>query len=235
MELRVLQNSQEIGTEIAKKVINLVKVNQKAVLGLATGSSPLPTYESIIKSAKQEYVSFKKVTCFNLDEYVGLNDMSKSYRFFMNENLFDHIDINKNNTFFPSTQNYLEYDELIASKGGIDLQILGIGNNGHIAFNEPGCSFNSKTHIEELTKSTRDANTRFFNSLEEVPTHAITMGLSTIMQANEIVIIITGSAKKEALSMLLSGKITTDFPASVLNNHKNVCVFVDQELYNSVK
>ena len=216
------------------------KENPNCILGLATGSSPLGVYNNIINAYKAGEVSFKDVKTFNLDEYVGLEGThEQSYRYFMNHNLFDHIDINKENTHVPSgTEDYeekaKEYDTLIEQAGGIDLQILGIGSDGHIAFNEPGTPFNSLTHVAELAESTIQDNSRFFNSVEEVPTKAVTMGLASIMKAKKIVLIATGANKADAIKGLLLDVITEDLPCSILRNHPDVTIYVDRDAYSKV-
>ena len=236
-----IKSKEKISEEIAKLIIDLVNENPKAVLGLATGSSPLGVYERLVNACKNNEVSFKDVTTFNLDEYVGLDGQhNQSYRFFMNDNLFNHIDIDLNKTHVPSgVGNYeesaKEYDNLIEEAGGIDLQILGIGSDGHIAFNEPGTSFNSLTHIAELAESTIKDNSRFFNSVDEVPTKAVTMGLASIMRAKKIVLIATGENKADAIHGLLEGLITEDLPCSILRNHPNVTIYVDHAAFSKVK
>lgn len=236
-----IKSKEKISEEIAKLIIDLVNENHKAVLGLATGSSPLGVYERLVNACKNNEVSFKDVTTFNLDEYVGLDGQhNQSYRFFMNDNLFNHIDIDLNKTHVPSgVGNYeesaKEYDNLIEEAGGIDLQILGIGSDGHIAFNEPGTSFNSLTHIAELAESTIKDNSRFFNSVDEVPTKAVTMGLASIMRAKKIVLIATGENKADAIHGLLEGLITEDLPCSILRNHPDVTIYVDHAAFSKVK
>ena len=235
-----IQTKEKMNAEIAQLFIDTVKQNPNCILGLATGSSPLGVYNNIINAYKAGEVSFKDVKTFNLDEYVGLEGThEQSYRYFMNHNLFDHIDINKENTHVPSgTEDYeekaKEYDTLIEQAGGIDLQILGIGSDGHIAFNEPGTPFNSLTHVAELAESTIQDNSRFFNSVEEVPTKAVTMGLASIMKAKKIVLIATGANKADAIKGLLLDVITEDLPCSILRNHPDVTIYVDRDAYSKV-
>jgi len=227
MELKVLK-LEDIYKEIANKVINVIKTKTNPVLGLATGSSPIGVYKLLIEKCQNKEISFKNVTTFNLDEYYPIERENKqSYFHVMNEILFKWIDIDKRNTHFPTLDN--NYDSLIDSKGGIDLQILGIGRNGHIAFNEPNTPFNSLTHLVDLDDSTIQSNARFFNSIDEVPKQAITLGLASIMKAKEIVIIVTGKKKAQALKQLLSKKVTEAFPASILNKHNNVTIYADKE------
>lgn len=236
-----IKSKDKINEEIAKMIVELVNENPKAILGLATGSSPLGVYSRLIDAYNNNEVSFKDVTTFNLDEYVGLDGNHKqSYRYFMNTNLFDHIDIDKNNTHVPNgVGNYEDdakcYDDLIEHAGGIDFQILGIGSDGHIAFNEPGTPFNALTHIAELAESTIRDNSRFFNSISEVPTKAVTMGLASIMRAKKIVLIATGENKADAIHGLLEGLVTEKLPCSILRNHPDVTIFVDHEAFSKVK
>lgn len=236
-----IKSKEKINEEIAQLIINLVKENPNAVLGLATGSSPLGVYAKLVQAYQNNEVSFKNVVSFNLDEYVGLDgNHNQSYRYFMNNNLFNHIDIDLNNTHVPSgTGDYEqlanEYDELIENAGGIDFQILGIGSDGHIAFNEPGTSFDSLTHIAELAESTIRDNSRFFKSIEEVPTKAVTMGLASIMRAKKIVLIATGVNKADAIAGLLEGLISEKLPCSILRNHPDVTIYVDHDAFSKVK
>lgn len=234
MEVKFLPK-EIIEQEIAQMFIETVKSNPNCVLGLATGSSPVGVYKKIINAVEAGEVSFKGVTSFNLDEYVGLDGThDQSYRYFMNVNLFDHIDIDKNNTNVPNGINYEEsvrdYDNQIAAKGGIDLQILGLGSDGHIAFNEPNTPFDSLTHVTELTEMTIQDNSRFFASIDEVPTKAITMGLQSIMNAKKIVLLATGKSKANAVRELLHGEISEEYPCTILQKHPNVVIYVDEEI-----
>jgi glucosamine-6-phosphate deaminase len=205
-------------------------------LGLATGGTPKGLYDRLIQDHKEHGTFYKHVTSFNLDEYVGMKPQDpNSYHYYMADALFNHIDIDVSNTHVPNgladtpEEECRRYDEMIQNHGGIDLQILGIGQNGHIGFNEPGTSFNSPTHIVTLEESTRKANARYFNSLDEVPTQAITMGIESIMKSKEILLLISGEAKAEAMYQLLNGEITEDFPASILKKHHCVTIIADQE------
>lgn len=231
MNLVVLEKNQ-IDEVVASLFIDTINKKPNCVLGLATGSSPVGIYKNLVKAYQEKKVSFKDVTTFNLDEYIGLEETHhQSYRYFMNDNLFNHIDIDKNKTHVPNGTNYEydveNYDKEIEANGGIDLQILGIGSNGHIAFNEPGTPFDSLTHVVDLKESTIKDNSRFFNSIDEVPKKSITMGLTSIIRAKKIVIIITGENKKEVLARLLTGKISEDLPASILHNHPDVTIYAD--------
>ena len=226
----------EIEKEIANVFIEKVKENPNCVLGLATGSSPLGIYKNLIEACKNREVSFKNVKTFNLDEYIGLDgNHDQSYRYFMNHNLFNHIDINKDNTHVPSgfvsnDEIAALYDEAIKAAGGIDIQLLGLGSDGHIAFNEPGTPFDSLTHIAELTEQTITDNARFFASIEDVPTKACTMGLQSIMNAKKIVLIALGKNKVEAVRKLIHGEIDINWPCTILKNHPDVTIYVDSDL-----
>lgn len=235
MEIKIL-TKEEINKEAAKIFIDLINSKKDyCVLGLATGSTPVGMYKELALANKEGLVSFKNVTTFNLDEYVGLpGTHNQSYRYFMNDNLFDYIDINKNNTnVLLGVGDYVsfmnEYDNKIAKAGGIDIQLLGIGSDGHIAFNEPGTPFDSLTHLADLTDQTITDNARFFASKEEVPTQAITMGLQSIMNARKVVLIATGSNKAKAVYELVKGKPSIDWPCTVLQGHQNVVVFCDKD------
>lgn len=189
MKFEIL-SEEEIGKKISEEIVDLIHRKENAVLGLATGSSPTCVYRHLTEAYEENRVSFSKVTTFNLDEYIGLApDHPQSYRSFMNRNLFDHIDIDPKNTHLPSIREdedaYEHYDERIEQAGRIDYQILGIGSNGHIAFNEPGTPFDSRTHIVYLKESTISDNARFFSSRDEVPVSAVSMGLSSILKAQK--------------------------------------------------
>ncbi|WP_044642213.1 glucosamine-6-phosphate deaminase [Risungbinella massiliensis] len=236
MELIKAKDYREMCKLAAEKMIKLVMEKPNAVLGLATGSTPLGTYGFLKQDYEQNGTSYQQVTTFNLDEYVGLDGSHpQSYRYFMNKNLFSGIDIQLDNTYVPSGQvenmeeECLNYESLLRTKGPIDLQLLGIGRNGHIGFNEPGTSFQTNTHVVELTESTREANKRFFDSIEEVPTHAITMGISSIMESNEILLLVSGESKAPIVRDLFEKEQTEEIPATVLKSHPNVTVIADEE------
>lgn len=204
-------------------------------LGLATGSSPVGTYQQLIEWYKKGDLDFSQVTSINLDEYKGLGpDNDQSYRYFMNTNLFNHVNINKNHTFVPdglekdSDKACSEYNHIITREGGIDLQLLGLGHNGHIGFNEPGAAFEKETHCVDLTESTIEANKRFFDSEESVPKQAYTMGIKSIMQAKKILVIVSGESKAEILKEVLHGPITPAVPASILQLHNDVTIVADE-------
>lgn len=235
MKFVVCKTPEEIGEKIAKEMIELIQDKPNAILGLATGSSPIPTYKNLIEAYAKGEASFKEVSSFNLDEYINPPFEEATYRYFMKDNLFSRVDIDLKNTHFPSKENMKEYDEEIVKAGGVDFQILGIGRDGHIGFNEPNTPFDSKTHIAELDESTRVANARFFHSLEETPTEAITMGLSTIMQARHIVMIVSDLSKVDALKALLKGEEDLMWPATVLASHSSVEIFVTSDVFEAAK
>ena len=242
MKIIEVKDYQQMSNKAAEYIIKKVIQNPSIKLGLATGGTPIGTYKCLIDDHHKNGTTYQKVTTFNLDEYIGLSGENKnSYRYFMNNQLFDNIDINKAKTNIPSgiaadfQEECHRYEDLINQHGGIDLQILGIGSNGHIGFNEPGTSFASKTHIVELASSTIQANARFFNKIEEVPTKAITMGISTIMKSKEILLLVSGEKKREALFRLLNGEISESFPASVLKNHPCVTIIADKAAITDLK
>lgn len=235
MKLIITKNYEELSKKAADEMADIIKSNPKAILGLATGGSPMGMYKELIKMNKEGKVDFSNVTTVNLDEYIGLSgDHPQSYRYFMNENLFNHINIDKTNTYVPNglakniEEECKEYDARITELGGTDVQLLGIGNNGHIAFNEPDNELLSGTHLTKLTEETIKANARFFESVDEVPTQALTMGLGGIMRSKKIIVIASGESKAEAVKAMVSGKISTNMPASMLQMHRDVTVIVDE-------
>ncbi len=228
------KNTKEAGVSAAKVIAEAIKSRENPTLGLATGSSPLDLYGALIDMYKNGELSFKNVKTVNLDEYVGLTpDHDQSYRYFMDFNLFSHIDILPENTNVPSgiaedpKAECERYDRLVESLGGVDVQVIGIGNNGHIAFNEPSDSFTTGTNVVELTESTIDANSRFFAKREDVPTKAISMGIGQIMSAKKILLVANGKGKAEILEKALFGEVTPKVPASILRFAKDVVVFAD--------
>ncbi|WP_338971779.1 glucosamine-6-phosphate deaminase [Spiroplasma endosymbiont of Panorpa germanica] len=233
MKVIKVLNNKEVGKMTAEFILENIHSNPNIVLGLATGSTPESTYEYLIEDFKKNKTDWSKVKTFNLDEYVGLEPThKKSYRYFMDEKLFTKVNINIKNTHVPNGINNKSpeaYDKLIAENGGIDLQLLGIGTNGHIGFNEPGTSFDSMTSIVDLAQETIDVNSRFFASIDEVPKQAISMGLNSIMSAKKIVLIAIGKNKAEAIKQLVNGNISINWPCTVLKNHKDVTVIVDEE------
>ncbi len=229
-------DSKEVGKVAADVVTEVLKSKKNAVLGLATGSSPVEMYKELIRRCDAGEISFKNVKTVNLDEYVGLSpEHDQSYAYFMSDNLFDHVDIDKKNTNLPSglapdpEAECRRYDAVVDSMGGVDLQVLGIGNNGHIGFNEPSDHFTYGTNCVELTASTIDANSRFFASRDLVPTRAITMGIGQIMKAKKILLIANGKGKAEILERSLFGEVTPAVPASILRFAQDVVVCADAE------
>lgn len=221
--------------EMSRKAANIISAQvilyPHSVLGLATGSSPIGTYEQLADWYKKGDLDFSEVTTVNLDEYRGLDGSSEqSYRYFMNEHLFSKVNIKLERTHIPNGMaedveaECRRYDELIASLGGIDLQLLGLGHNGHIGFNEPSGAFEKTTHCVDLGESTIQANSRFFERMEDVPRQAITMGIKSIMQAKKILLIVGGEDKKEILHRSLFGPVTPNVPASILQLHPNLTV-----------
>ena len=212
-----------------------VIIKPDCVLGLATGSTPIGTYEELIRRYEKGDLDFSKVHSINLDEYRGLSpENDQSYRYFMNTHLFDKINIDKKNTYVPDglepdkEKACRDYEEIIRVHGGVDLQVLGLGHNGHIGFNEPGSVFEKETHCVTLSETTREANARFFSSMDEVPTEAYTMGIGSIMQAKKIIVIVTGEGKREIVKKAFQGPITPDVQASVLQLHNDVILVGDE-------
>ena len=228
----------KISAEIVAKTI---KEKPECLLGLATGSTPVPVYKELVVQYKKGNLDFSKVRTVNLDEYVGLSaDHPQSYHYFMMNNLFFHINIDLQNTRIPDgmakdlSAHCDQYEQQIMEWGGIDLQLLGIGLNGHIGFNEPASVFTRRTHVTNLTESTRKANQRFFNTLDEVPRQAITMGIGTIMDAHQILLVCTGVKKAEILERTFFGPIDPMVPASVLQFHQNVTVVADEAALKTI-
>lgn len=236
------KNYEDISEQAAHIVASEVIVKPNAVLGLATGSSPVRMYEQLVKWNQEGKVDFSEVTTVNLDEYKGLgpND-TQSYRYFMDKNLFDHININKENTYVPnglepdSNKACREYDRLLSSLGRQDIQVLGLGGNGHIGFNEPDNKFQKRTHCVRLAESTIAANARFFDAPENVPTEAYSMGIKGILLAKKIVVIVSGTQKAQALYDIVYGPITPEVPGSVLQLHDQVIVLADPEAMSVIR
>lgn len=224
--------SEKAGMLLAEKV----RLHPEMTLGLATGSTPKGLYEFLVKDHIENGTSYRTIKTVNLDEYVGMPAAdSHSYHYFMRTNFFNQIDVDAVNTHIPNgVAENLEaecsrYDQLITELGGVDLQILGIGQNGHIGFNEPGSSFSSRTHVVKLDQNTRAANSRFFKSLDDVPTDAITIGIASILDSKEIFLLASGAEKAEAIFLLLTGEVSEAFPASALKRHTNVTIIADRE------
>lgn len=239
MKVIVCENYEDMSRRTAEIIAKQVKQKPTSILGLATGSTPVRTYELLAEEYRAGKLDFSLVTSFNLDEYYPISpENDQSYRYFMQKNFFNHINIRPDATFVPkgNAENPEEecaaYDAMIDEAGGIDLQLLGIGRNGHIAFNEPEEALYAGTHVTALTESTVKANSRFFASADDVPRHALTMGVGSIMKAKKILILASGAEKKEAVSALLSGRVTTACPATMLNLHPDVILLCDSAAYN---
>lgn len=218
-----------------------VIMKPNCVLGLATGSSPIGTYQQLIKWYDKGDIDFSQVTSVNLDEYKGLSpENDQSYRYFMNNNFFNHININKNKTYVPdglepdSELACSNYNKVIQQVGGIDMQLLGIGHNGHIGFNEPGGSFEKETHCVDLAQSTIEANSRFFESYDEVPKQAYTMGIKSIMQAKKIIVVASGKDKADIIRKAFFGPVTPQVPASILQLHPDATLVADTAALSKV-
>lgn len=235
MKVIVVKNSDEMSRLAAKRIISLIKSKPNATIGLATGGTPKGVYTELRKDHKENGTSYEQIKTVNLDEYVGLSDdHPNSYHYYMNEELLSHINIKEENIYLPNgvaqdlQTECKRYEEIISSLGGIDLQLLGIGHNGHIGFNEPGTSFESRTHLVHLTDETIQANARYFHSIDEVPKQALTMGIKTILESNEIILIANGIEKAKAIKMLVEDPIDELVPASALRAHENVTVIADE-------
>ena len=230
----IIGSKEDVSAQAAQRYVELLGKKPDAVLGLATGSTPLALYAELARLCAEGKVSFARAKSYNLDEYIGLDGShDQSYRYFMDHNLFQHIDIKPENTHVPSgfvkdDEEAARYDAEIDAAGGIDLQLLGIGNNGHIGFNEPLTPFTSVTHIVKLTDSTREANKRFFRSIDEVPTHAVTMGIHTVMKARSIILLAFGEAKAEIIKKTVEGRPDIAVPASLLQLHEDVTLYLDR-------
>lgn len=234
MEIRVFDDKQELARTAAAIFAVTLREKPDAVLGLATGSTPEDTYAALVRMYKEGTVDFSRAVSFNLDEYVGLpEDHSQSYHTFMKEHLFSLVNIRPENTHIPGAAygSGAAYDEAIAAAGGIDLQLLGIGENGHIGFNEPASYLALGTHIGALTESTREANARFFEKTEDVPKYAMTMGMGSIMKAKKILLLALGEKKRDAIARMRDGLVTTEYPATLLKLHPDVVVLCDRAAY----
>lgn len=245
MKVIITKSYKEMSAKAAHFVLAQIWEKPDSVLGLSTGSTPLGLYKELIKAYQEERVNFSKVTTFNLDEYLGLGPKEKqSYYYYMRFNFFKYINIKKKNIFIPDSlisrqeadSFCWQYEKEIKKRGGIDLQILGIGRNGHIGFNEPGTSFNSNTHLTHLAKNTIEANARFFKDISEVPLNwVITMGLRTIMKAKKIILLAYGEQKAEAVAKAVEGPVIKKVPASILQLHPNVTFIIDEEAASKLK
>jgi glucosamine-6-phosphate deaminase len=236
MEVIIKKTYDEICKEAGKIVKAALKKKPDLVLGLATGTTPLGLYKEMIRMHKKEGMDFSKVSTFNLDEYLGLApNHPQSYRFFMDDNLFNHINIQKKNTHVPDgkTKDAIkfceQYEQAMKDVGGIDLQVLGIGRDGHIGFNEPGSSLGSRTRVKTLTRETIEDNSRMFKSMDEVPHYAITMGVGTVMDAKKCLLLANGWKKARPIADMVEGAVSQQCTASVLQLHRDVVVLLDEE------
>ena len=235
MEVIVKNTYEEMSTLAARMMADLICRKPNCILGLATGSTPVGTYKELIRLHQNEGLDFSKVTTFNLDEYVGLSpNHNQSYRYFMNDNLFNHINIKKSNTNVPDgmaddiSEACEAYERKIKKAGGIDIQLLGIGANGHIAFNEPGSSLGSRTRVKTLDERTIQDNTRFFKSMDEVPRYAVTMGIGTIMDARQLILLANKENKADAIFKTVEGPITAMVPATIVQLHPKATIITDK-------
>jgi len=240
MKMMIFPNYEELSKAGATIIVDMLKQKPKSVLGLATGGTPIGIYEQLIKQHSEGKVSFSEATSFNLDEYIGIPQVHpESYYSYMQQQLFRYIDLPNEQAFIPnSSAEDLElecerYDRLLQRIEQIDLQILGIGHNGHIGFNEPAQGLLSGTHIVKLSEETRRANARFFDTIDQVPKLAITMGVGTILKAKHILLIVKGSDKAEIVERALIGPITTELPASLLQTHPHLTVLITEDAVTS--
>ena len=236
MEIVICEDYKEISKRAADMIVEEIQYNPAAILGLATGSTPIGLYNELAKEYEDGQIDFSSVTTFNLDEYYKIQQSDpQSYYYFMNKYLFSKINIKPENINIPngnaedSTIECMRYHEMMKASNGIDIQVLGIGNNGHIGFNEPANYLESNTHLVSLTEDTINVNARFFDSKEEVPTKALTMGMSEILKAKKILLLISGKGKAKITKEMLNKRITTQVPASFLKLHNNVTVIMDKE------
>lgn len=242
MQIIICKNGEEVAKKTANLILKTIKTNKNPVLGLATGSTPLLMYKLLVEDFQQNCTSWANVITFNLDEYCGLSSNNEqSYRYYMNENLFKHINIDFSQTYLPNGNGNFKlnaevYENQIINFGPIDLQILGIGTNGHIGFNEPGTDFNSLTHVVNLNEQTIKDNARFFNNdISQVPKQAITMGIKTILNSKVIVLMASGINKAEAIYHLVNTKPTTQWPCTALQSHDQVIIIIDKDAASLLK
>lgn len=235
MEIICGRDYEHVSFKAANAIVRQITLKPDSVLGLATGSTPIRTYEYLVEMYQDGGLNFANVSTINLDEYRGLCAENKhSYHYYMEDKLFSHINIDRKRTHIPdgaeldAAKACADYDEIIRACGGIDLQILGLGHNGHIGFNEPGEVFTKGTHCVKLAQSTIDANARFFANIEEVPKEAYTMGIQSIMQAKKIIVLVSGEDKKDIVKRAFFGAITPEVPASVLQLHQDVILIGDE-------
>lgn len=236
MRIEMYTDQSLLDERAAQLIADVVKESAQPILGLATGGTPTGVYDKLLNIYRKGEVSFNHVTTFNLDEYVGLPaSHPETYVSYMNKHLFDHINLPKDRIHIPDgshpnpAEECLRYDRALEEAGRIDLQLLGLGHNGHIGFNEPNKTLIRSTHVVELSPQTREANARFFDSIDEVPKKAITMGIGSILQAKQILLIVKGAAKADIVKEALTGPITTEIPASLLQTHPGLIVLLDRE------
>ena len=242
MRIIVCENYEEVSKKAAQMILSQVTLKPNSVLGLATGSTPIGMYENLVSLNEKGDIDFSEVRTFNLDEYYKLpKENDQSYHYFMYKNLFDHININPENIHIPNGMTddvdaeCERYDELIKEAGGVDIQVLGIGNNAHIGFNEPTINFEKGTHLVQLEDSTIEANSRFFDNIEDVPKKAITMGVGSIFKSRKIMLIATGENKAEAIYNTVYGKVVPEVPASILQFHSDIVLILDKEAAKLLK
>lgn len=241
MNIIKVKNYKELSMQAAGIVAAQISRKKNTVLGLPTGQTPLGMYQELVKRFRKGEIDFSQVITFNLDEYYGLSpEHPQSYNYYMWQTFFNNINIKKENVFIPDgvTKDVQKecryYESLIEKKGGIDLQFLGIGDNGHIGFNEPAIALNSNTHLVNLSQATIEANSRFFNDIEDVPRKALTMGMGTIMKAKQIILLASGMKKAPAIAKTIKGKVSTEVPASLLQLHRDVTIIVDKDAARDV-
>lgn len=242
MLTEIVEDYDSMSRRAADLVAKQINLKPDSVIGFATGSTPLGVYHHLIRMHRDEGLDFSKLTCFNLDEYIGLTpDHAQSYHYFMWENLFRHVNVSPGSVYIPmgmakDPEKFCTwYEDQIRSSGGIDLQLLGIGVNGHLAFNEPGASLGSRTRVTALTRNTIEANARFFDSPEEVPSKAITMGIGTILESGTLVLMASGINKASVIKATLEGPLMTMMPASAIQLHPEVKVIIDKDAASSLE
>ena len=235
MQIYRAKDYEDMSKKAANIIASQVVLKPDCVLGLATGSTPIGAYKNLVEKYEQGDLDFSQVTTVNLDEYKGLpRENDQSYYYFMHDNLFDHVNVKPENTHLPdgtkedANEECARYEELIRSLGGQDLQLLGLGHNGHIGFNEPDTVFEKTTHCVDLQESTIEANKRFFASADDVPKQAYTMGIGTIMQAKKILVVVSGEDKADTVAKAFFGPVTPEVPASILQFHKDVILVADE-------
>lgn len=241
MQIYRAKDYEDMSKKAANIIASQVVLKPDCVLGLATGSTPIGAYKNLIEKYEQGDLDFSQVTTVNLDEYKGLpRENDQSYYYFMHDNLFDHVNVKPENTHLPdgtkedANEECARYEELIRSLGGQDLQLLGLGHNGHIGFNEPDTVFEKTTHCVDLQESTIEANKRFFASADDVPKQAYTMGIGTIMQAKKILVVVSGEDKADTVAKAFFGPVTPEVPASILQFHKDVILVADEAALSKV-